>query len=367
METTKAKILIGSPVRVDPQTFQAHLESLKWQELPPNVEVQYHHVINDPEPGPLKAQAEELGTAEVVPTVDFSVDSTHHWNKNSFDLVASIKQNLLDQTVEQGFSHFFLVDSDILLDRRCLASLLSVERPIVSGVFWTAWEGSEPTKLGPNVWLRNPYFQEGFGMNWAEFWRRLVQRRLTRVAGGGAVCLFQREALEKDVRYFPRLDGLPSGGMWQGEDRSLSLRAQRNHVKQYADPWPDIFHAYHPEDRTPETLEAALEMLGTESQALAKYGDLVNFALEPLAGTGLETEFKVYPVRGRLGSLDLLPEVEAALLEMSPGQERIMTIRYPTYWPDMVGNEAYARLRLIDVKPYGFHPVFAEQAMENIQ
>ena len=175
--------------------------------------------------------------------------------------------------------------------------------------------------------------------------------------------MFDTEALAKGVAYHPRVQGLPEGEMWGGEDRSLAIAAERLHVEQYADPWPDIVHLYSPADRTPEAIAEGLEIIETLPQSYAKPGDLVNFNVELMDAPERPASLSF---RGRIGGLELLPEIEAALYDMKPGEERIVKAIYPSYWPANGGRPGILRVTLNDVKPFGYVPVFALHAMRGL-
>jgi len=166
------------------------------------------------------------------------------------------------------------------------------------------------------------------------------------------------------------------GGVWQGEDRHFCVRATRAHINLWADSWPDILHLYRKEDLQ---RKLKLRLLWNEENTESRWttsvaskpeiGDLVSLILEP-------TEEKAFSgrqrhLRGRLGSLRLLPALEDAILEMKPGEDRLVRVRFPMWW-DMprgfmgVPLESYAGatksilVRLLDAKPFGLAPTLDE-------
>ncbi|GAJ03736.1 unnamed protein product, partial [marine sediment metagenome] len=138
------------------------------------------------------------------------------------------------------------------------------------------------------------------------------------------------------------------------------------HIPQYADGWPDIYHAYHPEMRTPEVLKDWSEMLRAPRQLAMSYGDLISFTLTTLSNARLaaEVEPDVYCVRGRIGGIKMLPELEHALMSMSPGDEEIVHIAYPPW--EHENGWAYIMVKLIDIKPYGFQPIVADTVLRGV-
>ncbi len=361
-----------------------HLESLSKQILPAGLEIDYIH-YDDNDNADSSELLEQFGGEVLRATgVDdkgvYAVTSeTHLWDETGFERLAKMKQTLLNKAHREGYAFVFLCDSDLVLDPYTLASLLSTQQDIVNGVFWTRWNPQAPPQ--PQCWLSHPYGLAGMGVEESTYLKRLVDRELVQVAGGGACTLISYQALAKGVGYHPRLPGLPEGGMWQGEDRSFALRAQRLHIPQYADAWPNIFHAYHPNQRTAEVLEGVYEQLLPIKQSeqvsmedsdgsrlgsgdRPQYGDLINFYIYPLDNQAqrqaIPEHLKTF--RGRLGGIQMLPEMEAAILQMTRGEERSLRITYPPWWPveQLRGQSCHMLIELVDFKPYGMAPVVAE-------
>lgn len=366
------RILCGSSARISPEVFRRYFALLRRNEDFVQADLDYFFILDDEEnEDDLRAILDSEGA-------DYSVSSerplkavystsgqSHDWSVQTFDHLARNKQRILGRAQSEGYDKVWLLDTDLFVEPTTLRSMLSLRRPIVSAVFWTEWTKDDEGSLGPNVWLAHPYEQSGRWKTQPEFWDRLARRRTSPVVGGGACILIDVDTLDR-VRYFPRLDGLPSGGMWQGEDRTFSILAQRHHIPQTADPWPDIFHLYHPDQRDPEHMDSVSEWLSAPRQTSAKYGDLISLTIENLSSEALAG--RVFPVRGRLGGLGLLPEIEAAVLEMEPGDERLMELHFPAYWPadEIRGKVQVARVRLVDVKEFGLSPVLAEHGFRGI-
>lgn len=299
-------------------------------------------------------------------------DITHRWNEALFDHIAINKDRLIQKAFEEGYDKLLFVDSDLILDPTTVHSLLRVQADLVSAVFWTTWNGNDDRSLGPNVWLRHPYDQAGLGMTGPEFWHRLAQRRVTRIAGGGAAIMLSRKALESGLRYYPRIPNLPDHGMYRGEDRSFAIRAKRLHLTQVCDPWPDIFHAYHPWQREPVALAEMLAELSAPRPLKPQIGDLVSFTLTPMEETvfgrhGPEPDVEPRNVRGRLGGLELLPEIEDTLLDMTPGEDRILNLKFPGYWPANTGQQRMVQIELIDAKPLCFAPSLVDHVCRGLE
>jgi len=377
------KILIGCSIKVAQTVALAYWRSLQILKIPTSYEVCWCFV--DDSDGELEWDAAwpdndyDVTIIESDPRpagADYGItEQTHIWSVDTFDHLAKQKQKLLNYAVEQNCSHIMLVDSDLLLEPTTLLSMLSVNMPIVNAVFWTEWQnGSSPM---PQVWLRHPYGLEGLGIKQHEFLHQLSSRQLLRVLGGGACTLFETKVFEK-LHYYPRLDNLLSDGMWQGEDRTMAVLAQNFHVSQWADAWPNIYHAYHPDLRTKEALDEAWLILHAPRQLAANYGDLVSFVLSPLEEPALVGILlpQARCFRGRLGALDVLPEIEVALTEMAPAESKIITINFPYWFPqtnlgtgevlDYAGKEKLYEITMIDIKPYGYAPVLAQHLFRGL-
>ena len=326
--------------------------------LPDGVKVSYAYIVDPSAPSGTAEylSSEELfgGFASPKPEdAEYAVSAeTHHWTKPTFAWLAEEKQHLLNRALEEGFDAIFLVDSDLVLGSETLTSLITANQPIVSAVFWTRWTPEAPPL--PQVWMTHPYEFQGKGKEAHEFLDDIRSRRLTQVGGLGACTLIRAEALAKGVGFWPLLDGLPEDGMWQGEDRHFCVRAARLHIPLVADPWPEIFHIYRPED------VRRIPSLNPPKEEAAKVGDLVSFILEPCEEPALAGQRT--HVRGRLGAMKLLPGIEEALKVTPPGEDRFLSLRFPLWWkiPQYRGQKKIVLLRVLGVKEWDLPPTLKE-------
>jgi hypothetical protein len=72
-------------------------------------------------------------------------------------------------------------------------------------------------------------------------------------------------------------------------------------------------------------------------------------------------------IRGRLGKLDLHPELEDAILDMTRGEVRVVPVHfgldYP--FPPYRGQRRLIQVTLIDHKPFGYAPVIERELIVN--
>jgi hypothetical protein len=217
-----------------------------------------------------------------------------------------------------------------------------------------------------------------------EFRRRLVDRRITKVLGLGACTLIRRDALMRGVSFAP-WPGNTMQGIGQGEDRHFCLRADALHIELTADPWADVFHIYHSSDEAliPQMLERLSRdprhLPDGEGQPLRpSLGDLVSLDLHPLelivwpppenpSGSRWLQHAPPHLVRGRLGKLALVPELEDAVLQMTRGEVRVVPVHFPLDYPfeQYRGQRRLIRVTLIDHKPFGFPPVVEDELLVN--
>ena len=369
-------IVVGTSVRKPLPVLQLYLDSLAWQDVPKGVRFHYCFVSDYPDPNDvalqhLKNWVAERGGEVLMggPTAvgDF-VDAnttTHQWTPDAMQRVGRLKNRILDRAVKLRADFAFLADADLILDRTTIRSLLNCGQPITCAVYWTHWfrpqSDEVPVHAGPQVWLRHPYQLDGRGLDEPEFRRRLMDRELTQVWGQGACTLIRREVIEAGVTFAPAPE-VPMVGMMAGEDRHFCIHAERRHIPMYADPWPDIFHLYH----LPEDLQYGPEMvarLGGDHPEKPTVGDLVSLILTPMEGipqpNGGVSLVGPQQVRGRLGALALVPELEEAICEMTRGSTRIVPVHFPVSYPlpQFRGTKRLIKVELVDCKPMGYPPV----------
>lgn len=377
------RIIIGTSARKTLPILKHYLASLAAQKLPTNTVVEYVFVPDWPDPKDEAAVylkdwlAERKGQlVRGLPTnaKDFSDGAgqvTHHWSGPAMQRVGEHKNRILRYAQSVRADGVFFADADLLMDPYTLWSALHVDLPLVAAVYWTRWQRTchpdtqQPMRADPQVWLRHPYDLSGRGMEEAEFRAALVSKKLTQVWGQGACTLIRPRVWESGIDFTP-LPDLPKAGMWLGEDRHFCVRMERSHLPMFADPWSDILHLYHqPEDIAKADLLAPT-MLAERARISPALGDWVNLILQPMEPFPQENGqyLQVGPqyVRGRMGALPMLPELEEAVSQMVRGEHRVVAVHpgldHPIAY--MRGRRRLIRVTLIDHKPWGYPPVLSD-------
>lgn len=379
------RILVAVPVRKPPEVLAQLLQTLAWQRLRIKAEITYLFAPNfgaEPHRDAALGVLRSVSGAIVWPNLeapegDYGERSeTRMWTSSAFGRMATLKNRMLQYAMDHAFDFVWLLDADVMCDPGTLQSMLDTSNhdqwlldemlrmPIVSAVYWTRWQRQQPDSVesvhaGPQVWLRHPYHLDGRGWTEGEFRRALVTRQRVEVGGLGACTLIPVSALRHGVS-FARFDGLPPGPMSEGEDRHFCAWATAKHVPLIADAWPDIWHAFHPQEYTqlPQRV-AALDYAVRGAQ----WGDMVSARIEMLEPINDEYGRRFVGlhrwIRGSLGALPVLPQIEETLAMLHVGQSKVTRLHFPSGWPlaNLATRSVVARVTLFDVKPWRLHPV----------
>lgn len=370
-------IVVGTSVRKPLPILKAFLDSLAWQDLPARVRLvpcfvpDFLEGMGDAQELLFRWTNERGGVliqGAQAQSVDFSdapdVDS-HQWGQSAMARVGHNKNQIIQYALSVKADYALFVDADLVLDKYTVRSLLNCEKPIVTATYWTRWskrvaEGQR-SPAAPQVWLRHPYQLDGRGMDEAEFRDRLLSRSNVRVWGFGACTLISRRVLETGLD-FSFLPDVPKEGLMGGEDRHFCIRTERMHIDAYADNWPDIFHIYHADQDVPKVPEM-VQRLGRDHPEVPALGDLVSLRLRPLeplpVAPGRVQHSAPIHLRGRLGQLALLPQVEEAVYDLKRGQQKIVKVNFPQTCslPYLRGRQRLIQVDLLDCKPFGYPPV----------
>lgn len=367
------KILIASVVRKPPKVVKAWLQSLQWQHTREPADISFAFIA-DTKGEPYHDEVLGLLTETPKAVVEIAEPSkgyesyrehtgiTRGWSPDAWHRVGDLKNKLLHYAKVNGYDAIWLVDADVLCESWTLQSLLDSRAPIVSGVYWTFW--SKRSELdavwqhaGPQVWLRHPYTLSGRTWTEAGFRQALIDRQRVQVWGLGACTLISRAALEKGVS-FAKVAELPPGPMSDGEDRHFCARADNLHIEMVADAWPDIYHAYHTDEY--DQIDQMMGRLARPSTVVKpEKGDLISAVLTNLESPTTPPQW----IRGRLGFLKVLPEVEEALVGLTPGERALERVHFPMHYPDqkLRGRTLTVQIDLLDAKPFRLPPTIDQE------
>lgn len=257
------KILIGSPVYQKPKILKEFLVSLKDLEndsleityifIDDNVNSESSKMLYD-----FKKEIDEVENNKVnivksnFKSLYICDKNKHRWNKTLINKVALFKNSIIEEAIKIDVDYLFLIDSDLILNKRTLIKLIEDKKEIVANIFWTKWKLEE--EYLPQVWMKDDYtfynteigeklddFEKGLRKN--EFLEILKVKGLYKVGGVSGAILLSREALLRGVNFNPLYNV-----SYYREDRHFSLRAVALGLELYVDTCYPIFHIYREED-----------------------------------------------------------------------------------------------------------------------
>lgn len=229
------RILIAAPVRQNETTFRLYLQSLKALDTTGH-DVQWQFILHD-SPHLEKFLSKDQFKCFRDDSQYVKNNVSHYWNDECLRSVTTMKNDLFYFCHYGGFDAIFLVDSDLLLHPKTLQQLVSVEKPIVSNVFWTRWQPGEPEM--PNAWMADHYGFDSYDR--IALWRR---PGLYQVGMTGACTLIRREVIERGVNFSP----IHNVSFTTWEDRAFCIRAACAGFPIYMDTTYPARHLYRDED-----------------------------------------------------------------------------------------------------------------------
>lgn len=245
------KILIGSPVRQKSSILKEFLLGLEEADKGKN-QITYYFVDDNTEEASSELLKKFAKKNDVIIKKGAELYETgahydgHIWHATNLVKVAIYKNEIISHCIKNGFDYLFLIDSDIVIDRRSMLQLLADNVDIVSNVFWSQWQKNGI--LTPQCfWIPDIYIQDkafNVRMTFEEAHKikmdmveKLKQPGLYKVDGLGACTMISRHALEMGVNFkeIPNLR-IP------GEDRPFCIRAGALGIELYMD---SVYPAYH--------------------------------------------------------------------------------------------------------------------------
>lgn len=245
------KILVGSPVRQKSSVLREFLLGLEEADYGQN-DITYFFVDDNTETASsellnLFAQKHDvvLKKGSDLYNEDAQYDG-HIWHAANLERITVYKNQMIYYCINHKFDYLFLIDSDIVIDKRCVLQLLSNNVDIVSNVFWTQWRKNGI--LTPQCfWIPDIYIQDkafNVPMTFEEadkikmdMIEKLKKPGLYKVDGLGACTMISRRALEMGVSFkaIPNLR-IP------GEDRPFCIRAGALGIDLYMDSTYPVYH-----------------------------------------------------------------------------------------------------------------------------
>lgn len=247
----KLRILLASPVKQKKEILKYFLQAIVRSEKSSfNLDYMFADDGNDHDL--LEQFASENANVRILK--GNSEDSyhcdeyAHHWTESAVWRVAANKDLFIKTAAEENYDFLFLIDSDICLQPRTMEHLVTLNKDIVSEVFWTQWN-PEATYL-PNVWIKDLYTIYPSKIN-EQLSRRDIKKRTKNflsmlstpgtyeVGGLGACTLISKNALNKGISF----KEIHNVSFW-GEDRHFCIRAVALGLELWADTHHPPFHIY---------------------------------------------------------------------------------------------------------------------------
>jgi hypothetical protein len=231
--------------------------------------------------------AKELGRVWILPNGRFGKPeySDHQWTGRKMNRMADIRQMAInkfrdwcpDDRLGVSWDALYISDSDVIPHPKTVKHLLSLDKPVVSEVYWSQWPRPDICVCGhPDIdhnqggkrrcqhstcpctpigftpsrspWLPNVWDVQNYGFSSAESIFRLREPGQYQVGGLGAITLIRRDAIERGASYLP----IPGIVNYPGEDRHFSIRCAVHGIELWADTCYPAFHVYRPEEQLDE-------------------------------------------------------------------------------------------------------------------
>jgi cellulose synthase/poly-beta-1,6-N-acetylglucosamine synthase-like glycosyltransferase len=242
------KILIGTSVRQEEETFRYYLQSLDNLKVPAGVQAHKHFVLhNCDELIPVLRHhtdfATRLSYESCKTNTEYIKDEeTHHWKEEAIHEISGIKNHILEKARQENYDYMFFVDSDLILHPDTLWHLISQHKDIIAEVFWTKWKPTEPE--APNAWDYDTY---AFASETAEKrWEEWRNPGVYQVGMTGACTLLSSRVIQNQNVNYSRVYNVT---FW-GEDRHFCLRVACNNFGIWLDTNYPATHLYRPSEVT---------------------------------------------------------------------------------------------------------------------
>jgi hypothetical protein len=256
------RILIASPVKQKPSILTHFLECLQSLDKT-DLAIEFAFIDDNDSPSIL-LQKFAQGNQHVCvlkgtekSQVYQCNEQMHYWQEDIVWKVAKYKDYFIQLAREKNFDYLFLIDSDLALHPQTVTHLVSLDKDIVSEVYWTQWD--QKLIPLPQVWLGGQYrlhninggeqlSEEETSRRQREFISMLQCPGTYKVGGLGACTLISKKALATAIS-FRKIDNLDLAG----EDRHFCVRATVLGLELHADTYYPPYHMYR-ESELPELI-----------------------------------------------------------------------------------------------------------------
>lgn len=263
MQESNPKVLLGSPIRQKAEILREFLLGVQKLNRDNLLNVDYFFIDDniEEESSQLLTSFEEKNTnttltrakaQDKVKETYLCNERTHIWEEELIWKVAQFKNHMIEKARKDDYDYLVLVDSDLVLHPKTLEHLVSLNKDIVSEIFWTKWEPDFPEL--PQVWMSDQYnlykCLRGENLTPEEILQRvqafIKQLRVPGVypvGGLGACTLISKKALHAGVNYNEIYNV-----SFIGEDRHFCIRAVALGFDLYVDTHYPAYHIYRLSD-----------------------------------------------------------------------------------------------------------------------
>ncbi len=257
----KTRVLLASPIKQKKNILNEFLSSLEKLHQS-GLELDYAFIDDNNDHDLLERFSNNKKNVRIIRKNSLNSytcdEKTHQWSEELIWKVAAFKDRFIAMALQEDYDYLFLVDSDLYLHPKTIKHLISLQKDIVSEVFWTRWEPDLPPL--PQVWVADQYQlydaprcqtlrEEEIKQRATEFIAMLSKPGTYKVGGLGACTLLSKQALSRGVS-FSEIYNL---GFW-GEDRHFCIRAAALGFELFADTHYPPFHIYR-ESELPQLME----------------------------------------------------------------------------------------------------------------
>lgn len=250
----KQRILVGSPIYQKPEILEMFLASLK-NLVSLSISIDFMFVddnVNEESSQILSAFKRDGSSVFTVRGKEegeyLCNEESHSWNSDLMLKVANYKNSIIRYAIKNDYDYLFFVDSDLIVHPNLIEHLKTLNKDIVSEIFWSQWHDDKPFE--PNVWLFDEYdlvpktpgeeiTEKEKQIRKAKFLNQLKIPGVYEVGGLGACTLISRNALLKKVNFAP----IKNLTIW-GEDRFFCIRAAVMGIGLFVDTHYPAYHIY---------------------------------------------------------------------------------------------------------------------------